>query len=188
MVQMQGTFGLNLATSSWCVRERRSLAQQTTANAQRLRAIRARREMQMRLDSFCRAGRPRQRTGLTVACGLASLSPSLVPFEPEPTVGGAKRACVARGSSSSASRHRIRARSPVVRIGSTPYVYVGLSVRKIRGGSAWPSRDQLVASSSIIQIQSGCEILPKLTLNSQRLLPATQIKKILEQPWLTTTP
>jgi hypothetical protein len=114
---------------------------------------------------------------LTVACGLASFSPSLVPFEPEPTVGGGKRACVARGSSSSASRHRIRARSPVVRIGSTPYVYVGLSVRKIRGGSAWPSRDQLVASSSIIQIQSGCEILPKLTLNSQRLLPATQIKK-----------
>lgn len=57
---------------------------------------------------------------LTVACGLASFSPSLVPFEPEPTVGGAKRACVARGSSSSASRHRIRARAlgyPVVRIG-----------------------------------------------------------------------
>lgn len=186
---MQGTFGLNLGHLE-LVRAR-AAEPRPTNNGQRPTATSGQgggREMPMRPDRIPFAVLDARDRALTVACGLASFSPSLVPFEPEPTVGGAKRACVARGSSSSASRHRIRARSPVVRIGSTPYVYVGLSVRKIRGGSAWPSRDQLVASSSIIQIQSGCEILPKLTLNSQRLLPATQIKKILEQPWLTTTP
>jgi hypothetical protein len=110
MVQMQGTFGLNLGHLE-LVRAR-AAEPRPTNNGQRPTATSGQgggREMPMRPDRIPFAVLDARDRALTVACGLASFSPSLVPFEPEPTVGGAKRACVARGSSSSASRHRIRA-------------------------------------------------------------------------------